>query len=229
MNAQKCESCERLAAEIDQLRDAVTIWQKLADERKEQVAAQSERLIAQSETATILAKERALSNGFGVAPSAGVLRSESCKHCGKAVEFDQWSYVHKDTGWANCGVESVGGDRRYGGGISVNPAVCGDSATVATPVMSAAQVLQEVEFVLKNEMNDSEAGRKLLSLSENIVDALKSFHSATGPSYADIAGAVARGWCSPNNAHKVMDTELAFAIAAQVAALIAPADRETTK
>lgn len=49
-----------------------------------------------------------------------------------------------------------------------------------------------------------------------------SLPSATGPSYADIAGAVARGWCSPNNAHKVMDTELAFAIAAQVAALIAP-------
>lgn len=45
-----CESCERLTRENDQLRDAVTIWQKLADERKEQIAAQSERLIALSET-----------------------------------------------------------------------------------------------------------------------------------------------------------------------------------
>jgi predicted RNA-binding Zn-ribbon protein involved in translation (DUF1610 family) len=49
-----CESCERLAIENEQLRGAVTIWQKLADERKEQIAAQSERLVALSETAHIV-------------------------------------------------------------------------------------------------------------------------------------------------------------------------------
>lgn len=50
-NTPPCESCERLAIENEQLRGAVTIWQKLADERKEQIAAQSERLVALSETA----------------------------------------------------------------------------------------------------------------------------------------------------------------------------------
>jgi hypothetical protein len=40
------------------------------------------------------------------------------------------------------------------------------------------------------------------------------------PSYEDITGAVARGWCSPLNEHKVMDPELAFAISVQVAALL---------
>ena len=40
------------------------------------------------------------------------------------------------------------------------------------------------------------------------------------PGYAEIAGAVARGWCSPNNSHKEMDSELAYAITVQVAALL---------
>jgi hypothetical protein len=44
--------------------------------------------------------------------------------------------------------------------------------------------------------------------------------SATRASYAEIAGAVARGWCSPNNAHKEMDSELAFAITVQIVALL---------
>lgn len=36
-----------------------------------------------------------------------------------------------------------------------------------------------------------------------------------------IVQAVARGWCSPENSHKVMDADLAFAIAAEVAAALA--------
>jgi hypothetical protein len=32
----------------------------------------------------------------------------------------------------------------------------------------------------------------------------------------DLLGAIARGWCSPENEHKVMDPPLAFAIAAEV-------------
>ncbi len=44
--------------------------------------------------------------------------------------------------------------------------------------------------------------------------------SARRPTYEDITGAVARGWCSPLNEHKVMDPELAFAISVQVAALL---------
>lgn len=49
---------------------------------------------------------------------------------------------------------------------------------------------------------------------------LEAAQSANAPSYAELAGAVARGWCSPNNAHKEMDSELAFAITVQVAALL---------
>lgn len=38
--------------------------------------------------------------------------------------------------------------------------------------------------------------------------------------YAEIAGAVARGWCSPENSHKEMDSTLAIAITREVVALI---------
>ena len=59
-----CEACERLALENDQLRDAVTIWQKLADERRAQIDAQSERLVALS--------EKPLSNAAPQAPGSSV-------------------------------------------------------------------------------------------------------------------------------------------------------------
>jgi len=39
--------------------------------------------------------------------------------------------------------------------------------------------------------------------------------------YAELLGAVARGWCAPENAHKVMDADLALAIAAEVRKLCA--------
>lgn len=43
-----------------------------------------------------------------------------------------------------------------------------------------------------------------------------------------IVGAVARGWCAPENAHKVMDSDLAYAIAREVAALV-PAKVEASE
>lgn len=49
--------------------------------------------------------------------------------------------------------------------------------------------------------------------------------SATRPNHLEICQAVARGWCSPNNAHKEMDVDLAFAIAVQVEALLARSER----
>lgn len=36
----------------------------------------------------------------------------------------------------------------------------------------------------------------------------------------EIKGAVARGWCTPENEHKEMDTELAFAIADEILDLL---------
>lgn len=36
----------------------------------------------------------------------------------------------------------------------------------------------------------------------------------------DIRGAVARGWCHPENEHKVMDSDLALAIADEVTSLL---------
>ena len=36
------------------------------------------------------------------------------------------------------------------------------------------------------------------------------------PSEEDVSGAVARGWCSPENAHKEMDSTLAEAIVKEV-------------
>jgi len=48
------------------------------------------------------------------------------------------------------------------------------------------------------------------------------------PSYAEIAGAVARGWCSPANAHKEMDTTLAMAITVEIVNLLAAAPPQPT-
>lgn len=44
--------------------------------------------------------------------------------------------------------------------------------------------------------------------------------SASAPTIEQIVQAVAKGWCSPNNAHKTADPELAYAIAAQILALV---------
>lgn len=41
------------------------------------------------------------------------------------------------------------------------------------------------------------------------------------PSAPEIVQAVARGWCHPKNSHKVMDSDLALAIAAELDALLA--------
>lgn len=38
--------------------------------------------------------------------------------------------------------------------------------------------------------------------------------------YEDILGAVARGWCTPKNQHKIMDADLAEAIAIEVYTLL---------
>ena len=48
------------------------------------------------------------------------------------------------------------------------------------------------------------------------------------PCYAEIAGAVARGWCHPANERKEMDTTLAMAITAEIVKLLAasPAPQE---
>ena len=40
-----------------------------------------------------------------------------------------------------------------------------------------------------------------------------------GISYEEILGAVARGWCTEGNAHKEMDSDLATAIADEIAVL----------
>ena len=40
------------------------------------------------------------------------------------------------------------------------------------------------------------------------------------PSAEDLLGAVARGWCHEKNANKVIDPDLAIAIAAEVSALL---------
>jgi hypothetical protein len=41
-----------------------------------------------------------------------------------------------------------------------------------------------------------------------------------------IVGAVARGWCTPENSHKTMDSDLAYAIVREVVSAIALASKE---
>lgn len=53
--------------------------------------------------------------------------------------------------------------------------------------------------------------------------------SARLPTIEEITRAVARGWCSPNNAHKTVDPELAFAISAQIMALLNAGTRSATR
>lgn len=61
-----------------------------------------------------------------------------------------------------------------------------------------------------------------------LIDASDDAHPqapvATQPTLEQIRGAVARGWCSPANAAKEMDADLALAIADEVAALACIAD-----
>ena len=40
------------------------------------------------------------------------------------------------------------------------------------------------------------------------------------PSFEEIAGAVARGWCAPENAQKEMDSDLAYAVTREIEALL---------
>lgn len=44
-------------------------------------------------------------------------------------------------------------------------------------------------------------------------------------SFPNLRGAIARGWCAPENSHKVMDPVLAEAIAVEVWKLLHPDDR----
>ena len=47
------------------------------------------------------------------------------------------------------------------------------------------------------------------------------------PTYEEILGAVARGWCSRKNQHKEVDTDLAIAVSNEVSKLVGvkiPAD-----
>ena len=44
------------------------------------------------------------------------------------------------------------------------------------------------------------------------------------PSYADISGAVARGWRTPRNAHKGMDSDLASSIVVEVHQMLVAAE-----
>ena len=39
-----------------------------------------------------------------------------------------------------------------------------------------------------------------------------------------ITQAIARGWCSPKNSHKILDVDLAVAIADEIMAALTPAD-----
>ena len=57
---------------------------------------------------------------------------------------------------------------------------------------------------------------------ENTIKAREHQESAPGetPSYAEIAGAIARGWSTPRNSHKAMDTDLASSITVEVDRLL---------
>lgn len=95
----QCESCERLEIENEQLRGAVAIWQKLADERKEQVAAQSDRLIALSEREALAADE-AWKSGLVAGAARSWVESEKAKadayeDAARRVEKIAEDYTHE--------------------------------------------------------------------------------------------------------------------------------------
>ena len=92
---------------------------------------------------------------------------------------------------------------------------------------TAREVIQECIDSLKEKMHgrpaSSEVWKECDWLLQRFNAALRSTSAGNAPSRADIMGAVARGWCSPNNAGKEVDAELAFAITVQVMALLEPA------
>lgn len=62
--------------------------------------------------------------------------------------------------------------------------------------------------------------RDMAAILDRLPQSESAAQSASVPPYAEIAGAVARGWCSPTNAHKPMDTNLAMAITVEVDRLL---------
>jgi len=52
----------------------------------------------------------------------------------------------------------------------------------------------------------------------------KAAQSAKAPTASDILGAIARAWCHPKNSGKTLDPDLAFAIGAEINALVGNVD-----
>lgn len=47
----------------------------------------------------------------------------TCRHCGIAISWDEYSYTHDDTGFADCGIVFSGGQRTSGGSFLLNPEI----------------------------------------------------------------------------------------------------------
>lgn len=54
----------------------------------------------------------------------------------------------------------------------------------------------------------------------NAIETAKNLHAAHRPDREDVLGAVARGWCHPENARKSMDVDLAVSITDEVMLLL---------
>jgi hypothetical protein len=57
----------------------------------------------------------------------------TCRNCTKPITWSEYSYVHDDNGFADCGVKITGGTV-VGVGVTLDPDISGGGVTVAEPV-----------------------------------------------------------------------------------------------
>ncbi len=57
----------------------------------------------------------------------------TCYHCKTAITWDEYTYVHDNTGFADCGVRILGGTKTLSG-LIINPDIASDFTTIAEPI-----------------------------------------------------------------------------------------------
>lgn len=79
----------------------------------------------------------------------------TCRHCGKSITWDDWSYTHDHSGFADCGVVTVSG------GEQVTLRVVADRVGLKPTWSEIADNIEDVPVVLNPEITSD--GRKTMA------------------------------------------------------------------
>ena len=97
---------------------------------------------------------------------------------------------------------------------------------MSKPTMTLSEVIKKLTHIAQcdKEYDPGEIAVACSQMADSI-DANLAGRDSGAPSIQIIRGAVARGWCSPENAHKEMDSILAEAISQEVQVLLAKSSK----